>query len=267
MSISVYDEDKVLHPVRDVEKVYAFLGKMVEQLDDIVNSMSEDSFKIDMYGDDPAGVLGIVGTQNRGLYRQYNGPFIITDILATWNVPAPSASSEVKGSVAAPAANTVIVSTASFPAGTYQVQWSVELEGTVAVGTDDNNFNLNANSAVFAQSINPALDNVYPQATQIITLTTAGTIVVRNALAASAGSTYSASITVTPISAQNTTVTLQLGDRTLQFPSASGIQSLNNLGIEMQRDDVITLTVTPPQACHLEIIGSVKKRVMERTTS
>jgi hypothetical protein len=139
------------HPIRDAEIVFAFFAQVLEKLDDIVQTNIETEFTIDMYGDDPNGATGIIGTQNQGLFRQYNGPFIITDILATW--------------------------------------------------------------------------------------------------------------TVTGV----TSVTLQLGDRTLQFPVASGVQSLNSLQIEMQRDDQIVMTVTPKQPCHLEIMGNVKKRVRETT--
>lgn len=142
----------ILEDVRDIEKVFAFLAQILTKLDTIAEAAEESNFVIDMYADDPGGTTGVLGTQGRGLNRQYNGPYIITDILVTWAIGGPP-----------------------------------------------------------------------------------------------------------------TSAILQIGDRTYQFPPLSGIQSLNSLLIEVQRDDVITFTVTPAAACHLEIMGNVKKRSREHT--
>lgn len=110
---------------------------------------------------------------------------------------AVNQSSNAEGRQAAPAANTVIVTTVTLPPGTYLVKWTVELEGTLAIATDDDNFQLRANAATVATSSNAAVAGTYPQQDQIVTLFTSGTIVIRNGLAGTAGSTYLASITAT----------------------------------------------------------------------
>lgn len=132
---------------------------------------------------------------NRNLSRRQARFWVIANTLQS--------SANTGGPIAAPAANTVIVGVPSsgvLPAGTYTVTWSVELEGTVTQGTDDNNFQLRANSGAFAvNSVNPAAAGKYDQQTQTITLTSPGTIVIRNNNAGTAGSFYSASITATPL--------------------------------------------------------------------
>lgn len=119
--------------------------------------------------------------------------------LKGWSLTATgAAATEADGTQAAPPANTIIANSATLPAGDYLVAWTVELEGTVAQGTDNDNFQLRANAATQAVSVNPAVAGTYPQQSQVIRLTASGTIAIRNTLAGTAGSTYRAQIVITP---------------------------------------------------------------------
>jgi hypothetical protein len=183
---------------------------------------------------------------------------IITTVIVTGPSGIPGSSTPANGGpIAAPGAGTVIASTPSFPAGEYNVAWTVEVEGTLAVGTDDNNFQLRANAATAATSINPALAGTYPQASEEITLTSAGTFVVRNNLAGTAGSQYSAQIVVTPIT-QNfgTPFELSLGRRNWQLNlPTTGILVIPVTGIKMARDSVRQLTSAFSGDWAVELIG------------
>lgn len=263
----------VIAEIGDVEKVLGFLAAMLQKLNLLVESGIEDSFVIDMYGDDPNGVFGFIGTQNQGLYRQYNGPFLITDILATWGVtPATQGASLTKqGTATGPGALATIASIASVPAGTYSIEWTVGYGSGAVAAAEQNNMQLAGLPGGVLPAIIPAVANTtQPQQTvQDVVLTAPTTITVQSIGAGTATAVYEGQLVITPIAAGAgpTTVTLQLGDRILQFPPASGVQSLNDLKLEMQRDDVIALTVTPKAACHLEILGNVKKRARESTHS
>lgn len=119
--------------------------------------------------------------------------------LKGWSLLATGApASEADASVPNPGAGAVIVGTVSLPAGDYLVEWTVELEGTVAAGTDNDNFQLRANAATAATSLNPGVIGTYPQQSLTIRLTAAGTIVIRAAILATVGATYRAQIIATP---------------------------------------------------------------------
>jgi hypothetical protein len=240
----------------DAEKTFGFLAALHGQLSDIKDILNDDNFKLDMWGDDPGGVYGVIGAlqSSAPLLRTFNGPYIIESILATWGI-AP-ATIQANGQVAAPAANTSICSTVTIPAGTYTVNWTVELEGTLAVGTDDNNFKIGLLGTEV--SVNPAIAGVYPQAPFEVTFPAAGgNITVRNNLAGTAGSIYRAQVTIDGV---NTVATLQLGPRTIQLASGGGLFNPNDLYIEMDHDDQVIMTVLPAQPCHLEIMGHADNR-------
>lgn len=115
--------------------------------------------------------------------------------------PLNTPSSEVDGSVTSPAANAVIVTSPLLAAGTYIVSWSVGLEGTPAAGTDNDNFQLRANAATQATSLNLGAVGEYPQQQQTLNLTSSGTIVIRAVAAGTAGAIYRAQLVITPVEA------------------------------------------------------------------
>lgn len=80
-------ESVLMHPITDMEKMFALFGKMFENQRDISQKLTDNKFPIDTYDDDPNGATGIL-TPN----PIYNGPWVITGILATWVATAPTTS-------------------------------------------------------------------------------------------------------------------------------------------------------------------------------
>jgi len=76
-----------------------------------------------------------------------------------------------QGSVTSPTTTETLVSV-TVPPGTYTVQWSVELSGTIG-GDETNNFALYNGQTFVAESVNPAAAGTYPQAAQTFTVTAA----------------------------------------------------------------------------------------------
>lgn len=94
-----------------------------------------------------------------------------------------------------PAPFSSIFTTAVLPAGTYTVQWTVTLAGTIAAA-EANNFILNLGPSIFlAASVNAAAAGTYPQAQ--VTFTTPGglaLLLLSGSNAATAGSVYGGTI-------------------------------------------------------------------------
>jgi len=171
-------------------------------------------------------------------------------------------STEADGTQNAPAANTVIANTAVVPAGDYSVAWTVELEGTVAAGTDNDNFQLRINSATAATSLNLAVAGEYPQASLTATVTPSGTVAVRNNLAGSVGSIYRAVIVLTP--ADPAAVTLLDGQQTIGQSSIpygfSDTEFLDEEGIYVSTSIVMSVQFGSVNGCIYvkDFIESVK---------
>lgn len=76
--------------VTDFEKSAMLFSKLYSEMRKIRQKLTQDQLEVDMYADDPAGVTGIIGSatgQTGGnLSRQYNGPYVVESILATWIV-------------------------------------------------------------------------------------------------------------------------------------------------------------------------------------
>ena len=157
-------------------------------------------------------------------------------------------ATEADGTVAAPVANTTIAATISLPAGDYQVEWTVELQGPVAQGTDNDNFQLRANAATQANSVNPAVAGTYPQQPQTVRLTVAGAISVRCVLAATAGTTYRVEIVATPAAPAAATLLdggqvvgqsgAQFGFSDTQYLDEEGVYISTSVAISVQQGTV-----------------------------
>lgn len=109
----------------------------------------------------------------------------------------------VSGSAADPAANAVVVATASLPAGRYQVQAATACTGTVAAG-DLNNVQLQVGATVIGPLLQSPTANILLQNLPIIVnVPSAGAAISVTAVAnASGGSvTYNAQLAVHQIAA------------------------------------------------------------------
>ena len=116
-----------------------------------------------------------------------------------WSLRESSAAApvEASGSVVAPGAGAAIVTTAALAGGTYDVQWSVGLQGAAAVA-DSNNFQLFSGATLLETSVNPGVAGEYPQQTVRVTVAAGTTLSIKALGAGTAGVTYSATITATP---------------------------------------------------------------------
>jgi hypothetical protein len=114
------------------------------------------------------------------------------------------------GSVTSPGTFANITSTITIPAGgTYKVQWSVTLAGTLS-SADTDNFVLVQNDTIIATSVNADTAGTYPQAPVTITASPGDTLLVGVPAGGTAGAVYSA-----VISSQALPLTLQVGPQGL----------------------------------------------------
>lgn len=109
-------------------------------------------------------------------------------------------SLEFQGQAAAPAANGNVVNVAAgiIPPGTYQVAWTVELDGTPGAG-DIDNFKLTVNGSTVLVSTNDGAVGRYIQPTVIVTVQSGGGAAIKAVAIATAGSIYSAQMVFTPV--------------------------------------------------------------------
>ena len=184
----------------------------------------------------------------------YEFPEVIETVLVTGpssNALTPTANA---GSVLDPAANAVIASVGTLPAGQYQAYWTVGLEGTVTAA-DADNMKL-VGPGLVQKATYPGVVGEYQQ--NVVDFTADGTHVVSiNAIAAASGAsaTYNASLSVVPINVQ-VPFTLQLGDRiwNLVLPP-SGFMTLSSLRVSLARTDPRKLTSTFSGEWFLELMG------------
>jgi hypothetical protein len=104
------------------------------------------------------------------------------------------------GTVTSPGAFVGIAGPATFTApGTYTVQWTVSLSGTVGPGDANGFIVLLNNSTVVATSVNAGAPGTYPQAPFTGTFSAGDFLVVFSGAAPTAGAVYSAVITTQPL--------------------------------------------------------------------
>jgi hypothetical protein len=163
-----------------------------------------------------------------------NGPAV----LRGWSLRDISGETpfENEGSVTSPAAGATIVQITGVPAGTYTVNWEVELAGTLAAA-DSNNFALSSNAATLANAVCPAVAGVYPQpALEAITVT-AGTWAIKAIALGTVGAIYSASFSLEPALNPATVIELQDGNQILgesaMYPNRSDHQTLPLPGLHV----------------------------------
>jgi hypothetical protein len=131
-------------------------------------------------------------------------------ILMGWSFRDASGdvSQETEGSQVAPGAGAVIATLTVTNAGTYNVAWTVELVGPVAAG-DTNNFGLYLGAALQDTSVNLPAAGEYPQPTVELTLAAGAVLSVKAIGAGTAGVTYGAQLSITPITGGNGVVEIQ----------------------------------------------------------
>lgn len=120
--------------------------------------------------------------------------------LMGWSLFSTAADTqENSASVTSPAALATIVQITGLPAGDYQVNWTVGLEGTVSA-TDADNFELRAAGSHVVTSDNEGAVNEYPQLPVVVTVTASSAILIRAAAAGTVGAVYRAMLVIEQLS-------------------------------------------------------------------
>jgi hypothetical protein len=231
--------------------------RVLEKLEHAVNAFHrehDDEYLVDEYT--PKTLAGDSETvlTLQPQFRRF--PEIIDRIIVTGPALPAMATLDSSNSLAAPAANTAITTIgAGVPGTTYNVTWTVGLDGTVS-GTDANNFQLRLGNTTIVSSTNAAAVGRYPQGPITLTIPAGGAnVVVRsNGNAGTAGSVYSAQLVLT---VAEYTVTLQLGDRiwpNLSLP-ATGLLEISTKNLILQPQHIRQLTAAQAGQYSLELIG------------
>ena len=115
------------------------------------------------------------------------------------NFTQPTAASN-SGTAAAPGALATITSVSLVP-GTYTLAWTVGLTAGTPAAADANNFGLYVGATRQEASVNPFALGEWQQQPVTVTVTATTTVAVESIGAATAGVTYSAELTATPVPA------------------------------------------------------------------
>lgn len=159
--------------------------------------------------------------------------------LVGWSLRDASApaSAQGAGQVVAPAAGAAIVTLSGLRAGTYDVAWSVGLQGA-AVAADQDNFQLKNGATAVENTINAGAAGAYTQTGARITVPANGTVTINAIGAGTAGVTYLAEIELVPSQVGATVVEIQdsgniLGEVSLG-PGGSETDVLDHFGMLCQ---------------------------------
>lgn len=120
--------------------------------------------------------------------------------LAGWSLRDLSTAVPIakRGNVTAPGAGATIATTGVLAAGTYTIQWTVELDGAPAAA-DENNFQLFNAAVPVIVSINPAVAGAYPQPAAQLVVAAGATVSIKAVGAGTAAVGYTADFTLTPV--------------------------------------------------------------------
>lgn len=145
--------------------------------------------------------------------------------------------SQATGTANAPAAGAVIT-TITLGNGTYNVEWTIELTGTPGAA-DVDNVQLLIGGAIVADSSNLGAVGDYPQEEATGTITFgSGTIQAKAIGAATVGSVYKVTFTITPLT--QSTAVVRDGSQTLGFislpPGGNQTVWLSDIGIECRTE-------------------------------
>lgn len=147
------------------------------------------------------------------------------------------AAADAAAQVVAPAAGAAVVTVAGLKAGTYDVAWTVGLQGAAAAA-DANNFQLKNGATVIENSDNAGAAGAYTQVNARITVPANGTVTVNAIGAGTAGVTYLAQIELVPTLVAATVVEIQDGGNILGevslAPSEAKTSVLDHFGILCQ---------------------------------
>lgn len=108
---------------------------------------------------------------------------------------AGDTTQQTEGQVTSPAAGAAIINIAGLAAGTYDITWTVALQGAAAAA-DANNFKLLANNVTIEGSINPGAAGVYPQVGARVAIAAGNSVSINAIAAGTVGVIYLAQIEI-----------------------------------------------------------------------
>lgn len=115
---------------------------------------------------------------------------------------------QAEAQITSPGAGATIVSVTNVPAGTYDVNWVVSLQGAAAAA-DANNFQLKNAAVAVVNSINAGAAGAYPQNPARIQVAAGATVSVVAIGAGTVGVVYLAQIQLVPVLRANTVAEVQ----------------------------------------------------------
>jgi hypothetical protein len=229
---------------------------------DFANLLEDQTHRVDEYR---IQTLAPDANTSVNLQAEYEVSEIITAVVVTGPVGTTVGfSSTTSVPVTSATANQVIATAAGtpgaptpIPAGTYNVNWSVALKGTLGAA-DDGNFGLYVGNTLVAQSLNAENAGVnYVQPSTLITVPAGGaTVTVRAIGNATVGAVYEASLSLTSNQFAGTAFTLKLGKRVwnLNLP-ATGILVIAPVSFSLSRSDDRQLSSATSGDWSLELTG------------
>ncbi len=150
------------------------------------------------------------------------------------SVPAAAQNSDL---VVSPAAGAAIVTVSGLRAGTYDVTWTVALQGAAAAA-DADNFQLKNGVTVVENSVNAGAAGAYSQTNARITVPANGAVTVNAIAIGTVGVTYLAEIELTPTLTGATVVEIQDGGNILGeislLPGEAKTDVLDHFGVLCQ---------------------------------
>jgi hypothetical protein len=194
----------------------------------------------------PQAAIGVVPVQMLQR-RPYREEAYVLNSGTTADTYTPS--QQVYGTATSPAAGAVIANMVSLPAGIYTISWQVELQGTTAAGTDNDNFKLENNTlgTTILQSVNPfAIGGPYIQPSITVVLTQATHVTIQAVATATAGAVYSASFSATPIYSLGAGTTQTSGFPIVVSQRPDTLQSAVPIGLTLSQGGIIKIVSQQP---------------------
>lgn len=251
--IGVADEPQRLPPGFLAESQSEF----TEALRVLARRAEEQALYVDEYvtqGPVAAAVTSVTLQPQYELYYERIKRVIVTG--PTANGLAPIVAS---GNPTNPGAGAIIANAGNPPAGLYQVNWTVGLEGTVTAA-DADNMRIVSASTIVVKGVFPGVVGEYPQDSfQFLADGVSQVAIKAQAAASGASAIYNGQISLTPISL-SCPFLLQLGDRfwNLVLPN-TGILEFS-ADILLSRTDTRKLTSSVSGPWFLELTGEADVR-------
>lgn len=238
------------------EQLVMVMASLAQSHEELTHLIKKDQIDIDVYSNE----------NNSGtitLNSEVRTPWVVTDVIATWQAVPAQPSQSATGKVTSPTASQVLATLGSNANAQYTVTAIVNLSGTLSA-TDTNNIQLNANGSGYAvlpiepvtteQTFGPFIINSNGSA---ISLTAIG--------AGTVGAIYDVELIIQQ-TGDPEVVTIQIGKRTFYpLPSAGSFILTSVNGMRLDLNEICKMTVSPIIPISFEVMGYADTRKFDRT--